>query len=104
MPKRLWIAVLSVWPGLAQIWSGRDVVGLMMAIAFAAALNLALISRYIWTEAFPPGWTGFFAVLADWSRSERAIPANDNESADGSSASAVEDTALSAGGGAPDHG
>jgi tetratricopeptide (TPR) repeat protein len=64
MPKRLWIAGLSIWPGLAQIWSGRDVVGLMMAIAFAAALNLALISRYIWTEAFSPGWTGFFAALA----------------------------------------
>jgi hypothetical protein len=48
--------------------------------------------------------SGFFAVLADWSRSERAIPANDNESADGSSVSTVEDTALSAGGGAPDHG
>jgi hypothetical protein len=46
--------------------------------------------------------SGFFAVVADWSRSERAIPANDNESADGSSVSTVEDTALSAG--APDHG
>jgi hypothetical protein len=48
--------------------------------------------------------SGFFAVLADWSRSERAIPANDNESAGGSSISTIEDTALSAGGGAPDHG
>jgi hypothetical protein len=48
--------------------------------------------------------SGFFAVVADWSRSERAIPANDNESADGSSVSTTEDTALSAGGAAPDHG
>jgi hypothetical protein len=48
--------------------------------------------------------SGFFAVLVDWSRSERAISANDNKSADGSSVSTVKDIALSVGGGAPDHG
>ena len=51
MPKRLWIACLSVWPGMAQIWSGKDVLGLILAVAFAATLNLALVSRFIWTEA-----------------------------------------------------
>jgi hypothetical protein len=47
--------------------------------------------------------SGFFGVLADWSRSERAIPANDNASANGSIVSGAEDTALSAEGVAPNH-
>jgi tetratricopeptide (TPR) repeat protein len=64
MPKRLWIAGLSLWPGLAQIWSGQDILGMILAIVFAATLNLALVSRYIWTEAFSPGWSGFFAALS----------------------------------------
>jgi hypothetical protein len=64
MPKRLWIACLSVWPGMAQIWSGKDVLGLILAVAFAATLNLALVSRFIWTEAFAPGWPGLFGILA----------------------------------------
>lgn len=64
MPKRLWIAALSVWPGLAQIWSGQEVLGLILAALFAATLNLAVVSRFVWTEAFAPAWSGFFAALA----------------------------------------
>ena len=64
MPRRVWIAGLSVWPGLAQIWSGQDVLGMILAVAFAATLNLALVSRFVWTEAFAPGWPGFFTALA----------------------------------------
>jgi len=64
VPKRLWIAALSVWPGLAQIWSGREVLGLALAAVFAATLNLAVASRWIWTESFGPGWSGFFGLLA----------------------------------------
>jgi len=64
MPRRVWIAGLSVWPGLAQIWSGQDVLGMILAVGFAATLNLALVSRYIWTEAFSPGWSAFFMALA----------------------------------------
>lgn len=64
MPKRLWIAGLSVWPGLAQIWAGQDVLGLILAIAFAATLNLAMVARFIWTSAFGPGWATFFALMA----------------------------------------
>lgn len=48
--------------------------------------------------------SGFFAVLVDWSRSERANPANDNESADASSVARSKGSTHSAGGGAPDHG
>ena len=64
MPKRFWIAALSVWPGLAQIWSGQEVLGLILAVLFAATLNLAVVARFVWTETFAPGWFGFFAALA----------------------------------------
>jgi hypothetical protein len=47
--------------------------------------------------------SGFFAVLADWSRSERANPANDNESADASTKAASKKPMPAARGGAPDH-
>ena len=64
MPRRLWIAALSVWPGLPQIWSGQEVLGLSLAVVFAATLNLAVAARWIWTESFAPGWPNVFAALA----------------------------------------
>jgi hypothetical protein len=48
--------------------------------------------------------SGFFAVLADWSRSERANPANDNEGGDGSTVPASKGSTPAAEGGAPSHG
>jgi hypothetical protein len=64
MPRRTWIGVLTVWPGLAQIWTGQEVLGLILAGLFAATANLAIVARYIWTEAFAPGWAGLFGTLA----------------------------------------
>ncbi len=64
MPRRTWIGVLTVWPGLAQIWTGQEVLGLILAALFAAALNLAIVSRWIWIEAFAPGWRDVFATMA----------------------------------------
>jgi hypothetical protein len=64
MPKRFRIFALSFWPGLAQIWAGQEVLGLLLGLLFASTLNLAIVSRWIWTEAFPPGLTDFFTVLA----------------------------------------
>ena len=64
MPRRAWIALLSFWPGLAQIWSGQEVLGLILAVLFAASLNLAIVARFIWTEAFAPGWPNFLAAFA----------------------------------------
>jgi hypothetical protein len=64
MPRRLGIAALSLWPGLPQIWSGQEVLGLILAALFAATLNLALVTQFIWTESFAPGWPAFFACLA----------------------------------------
>jgi tetratricopeptide (TPR) repeat protein len=64
MPRRLPIALLTIWPGLAQIWTGQEVLGLILATVFAATLNLAIISRFLWTEAFAAGLPAFFATLA----------------------------------------
>jgi hypothetical protein len=64
VPRRLWIATLSLWPGLPQIWSGQEVLGLILGSFFATTLNLALVARFVWTESFAPGWSGFFAALA----------------------------------------
>ena len=64
MPRRSWIGILSIWPGLAQIWTGQEVLGLMLASLFAATLNLAIVARYIWTDAFPSGWAELFGILA----------------------------------------
>ncbi|MBX6311329.1 MAG: tetratricopeptide repeat protein [Isosphaeraceae bacterium] len=64
MPRRHLIALLSIWPGLPQVWSGQEVLGLLLAALFAATLNLAILTRFVWTEAFPPGWPSFFAALA----------------------------------------
>jgi len=36
----------------------------MLATLFAASLNIFIVSRFIWTEAFPHGFSGFFATLA----------------------------------------
>ena len=64
MPRRFRIVALSFWPGLAQIWSGQEVLGLLWRLFFASTLNLAIVSRWIWNEAFAPGWSDFLATLA----------------------------------------
>jgi hypothetical protein len=64
LPRRSWIAILSLWPGLAQIWSGQEALGLILAILFAVPLNLAILARWVWFEAFAPSLVGFFFATA----------------------------------------
>ena len=64
MPARYRVVALTIWPGLAQIWSGQEALGLLLGVCFASAFNLAVVTRWIWTEVFPPGWADFFLVLA----------------------------------------
>lgn len=64
MPRRMWIGILTIWPGLAQIWTGQEFLGLILAGLFAATLNLWLLAHFVWTDAFAPGWAGLFATLA----------------------------------------
>jgi hypothetical protein len=35
MPRRPWIILLAAWPGLAQIWMGQEILGLILALLFA---------------------------------------------------------------------
>ena len=67
MPRRFRIVALSAWPGLAQIWSGQEVLGLLLGVFFASAVNLAIVSRWIWIDAFATGLSDFLAVLAGFS-------------------------------------
>jgi hypothetical protein len=67
MPRRFRIVALSVWPGLAQIWSGQEVLGLFLGFFFASAVNLAIVSRWIWIDAFATGLSDFLATLAGFS-------------------------------------
>jgi Tetratricopeptide repeat len=64
IPARYRVAALAIWPGLAQIWSGQEVLGLLFGLCFAAALDVAIVTRWIWNEVFAPGWTDFFLILA----------------------------------------
>lgn len=58
------LMLLSVWPGLPQIWSGQEALGVILAGLFAATLNLALVGRFLWTDLFAPAVVAFFAALA----------------------------------------
>ncbi len=64
MPRRNWVLALCLWPGLPQIWTGQDALGLMLAALFAVTLNLALVTRYIWTDMLGPGMSPFVVALA----------------------------------------
>jgi tetratricopeptide (TPR) repeat protein len=64
MPRRYWIATLSVWPGLAQIWTGQELLGLMLGAGFAAVTSSAILARLLWTELAPPAGADFLSALA----------------------------------------
>jgi hypothetical protein len=64
MTRQVRIVALSFWPGLAQIWSGQEVLGILLGTFFAAALDVAVMGRWIWRDALPTGWADFFAILA----------------------------------------
>ncbi len=64
MHRRFRIVALCFWPGLAQIWLGQEVLGLILAALFASTLNLAIVARWIWIDAFDPGWSEFLGILA----------------------------------------
>jgi hypothetical protein len=48
MPRQFRIVALSIWRGLAPIWSGQEVLGLLLGVFLASAPNLALVARWIW--------------------------------------------------------
>jgi hypothetical protein len=67
-----WIA--SLWPGCWHAWQLGQWRGLALAVAFAAMVNGALITTFIWTEWFGTGFPplvsasiGWLLVLGLWS-------------------------------------
>ena len=55
---------LAVWPGLAQIWSGQEALGLFLGVCFASVVESGDCLRWIWKEIFAPGWSDFFIIVA----------------------------------------
>ncbi len=53
--------IICLWPGLPRLWIRGDWVALAVAVAFAAALNLALVASFIWPNLLPDSLT-----LAGW--------------------------------------
>ncbi len=43
-----------LWPGLVQIWNGRELDGLIRAVVFAVLLNTAVFSWLVWPAWLPP--------------------------------------------------
>ena len=65
MPKRLWIGFLSFFHRVSpRSGRGRNPWASCLQQLFTAGLNLAIVARWIWTEAFPPGWAEFFTLLS----------------------------------------
>jgi tetratricopeptide (TPR) repeat protein len=64
MPNRYRLSLLCVWPGLAQIWTGQEALGVILAALFAVTVNVAILARFVWTELFLPGTTEFLCALA----------------------------------------
>jgi hypothetical protein len=67
------VSIACLWPGLIQAWRLGSLRGLGLAAAFAAALNLALVSSFVWTRwpitGLPTGTTSGIAwvsVLGLW--------------------------------------
>jgi hypothetical protein len=61
-----WITCL--WPGLPRLWWRGDWRALLGALAFAAALNLGLLSVLVWSQSLP-GWllaAGWAAIGLIW--------------------------------------
>lgn len=51
MPRHFYLTCL--WPGLPELWFRGQLASLPIAMAFAAALNAVLISRYIYPGILP---------------------------------------------------
>jgi hypothetical protein len=62
---RALLILAAVWPGLLQAWLLGRWRGLSLAVAFGAALNLALITTFVWPE-WPRGSLPGLAATTAW--------------------------------------
>lgn len=71
---------MCLWPGLPRLWWRGGWGPLAGAVLFAAALNLLLVSTFLWPELLPAGGVnvGWLALVAVWGycaiRSYRSFP------------------------------
>lgn len=70
---RFWAWIACLWPGLPQAWKLGSLRGLVLAAVFATALNLSLVSSFVWPRSpiasLPAGTTAAIAwasVLGLW--------------------------------------
>lgn len=72
--------IICLWPGLPRLWLRGDWAALAIAVAFGAALNLVLVSSFVWPELLPPSFNliGWFVLgtvwLASVCQAYRALP------------------------------
>src|SRR5260221_4796284 len=78
MRRMPWATYL--WPGLPQLWYSGMWSGLVLAVGFAAVIDLLLLSSFVWVELLSPlhlrlGWLavgslwGAAALMSAWSGS-----------------------------------
>ena len=69
-----------LWPGLAELWWRGRLSALSVAIPFAIAINLFLVTRFIYPGWISPGlvsmafWVGIIAWFFYLARSVRELP------------------------------
>lgn len=82
---------MCLWPGLPQLWFAGRWTGLVLAVGFAALLNLVLLASLRWTDWWEPRTlvAGWIALTALWliagigsmaTGSARKTPAEENDS------------------------
>jgi hypothetical protein len=58
--------IICLWPGLSRLWLLGQWQGLVLAVGFAALLNLTLIITFVWPELLLGGPTGRWIATAAW--------------------------------------
>ena len=80
-----------LWPGLVQIWRGRELDGLVRAVVFALFLNVGVFSSLVWAGWVAPGvrqavwwaaavfWAGSLVESVWWLARRRGRPSAADE-------------------------
>jgi hypothetical protein len=80
-PRAPWSGwhLFALWPGLARLWLRGEFIGLLTAVAFAAAVNFALVTTFVWPQLVSrhlPTWlvpaSAWIAVVWFWIAGLRA--------------------------------
>jgi hypothetical protein len=73
-------SITLLWPGLPWLWLRGSLTGLVLALAFALAVDVAVFATWIWTELLDVGlllalWTAVAAIwLASTASAAAAFP------------------------------